>query len=97
MGMGHGRVSDDASIHKSEYSIEFGNTCKFSSFCFINGLGFMLFEEGFEPGLEVFSEFKEVQTAYLLDVDAGVDPGRGLNHCLGDHCGDLSENDVYLP
>ena len=42
----------------------------------------MLFEEGFEPGLEVFSELEEVQAAYLLDLDAGVDPERGLNYCL---------------
>ena len=42
----------------------------------------MLFEESLEPGLEVFSEFEEVQAAYLLDLDAGVDPGRGLNDCL---------------
>ena len=89
MGMGHGGFSDDASIHKSEYSIEFGDTCKFSGFGFVNGLGFMLFEEGFKPGLKVFSEFEEVQTAYLLNLDAGVNPGRRLNHCLSDHCGDL--------
>ena len=43
----------------------------------------MLFEEGFEPGLEVFSELEEAQAAYLLDLDAGVDLERGLNHCLG--------------
>ena len=67
----------------SEDSIEFGDTCQFIGFGFANGLGFVLFEEGFEPGLEVFSEFEEVQAAYLLDLDAGVDLGRGLNHCLG--------------
>jgi hypothetical protein len=91
-----GLLSDDAGIHEDEDQIEFGDTSKFSGFGFANGLGFVFFEEGFEPGLEVFGEFEKVETAYLLDLDAGVDPGRGLNHCLGDHCGDLDESDVIV-
>jgi hypothetical protein len=86
--------SDDAGVHQGEDPIEFCDASKFSGFGFADGLGFVFFEEGFEPGLEVFGEFEEVETAYLLDLDAGVDPGGGLNHGLGDHCGDLDERDV---
>jgi hypothetical protein len=85
IGMGRGGFSDDTGVHQGEDPIEFGDTGKFSGFGFIDGLGFVLFEEGFEPGLEVFGEFEEVEAAYLLDLDAGVDPGGGLNHGLGNH------------
>jgi hypothetical protein len=64
-------------------TIEFGDAREFSAFGFTNGLGFVFFEEGFESGLEVFGEFEQVEAAYLLDLDAGVDPGEGLNHGLG--------------
>jgi hypothetical protein len=94
IGMGRGGFSDDAGVHQGEDAIEFGDTGKFSGFA--DGLGFVFFEEGFESGLEVFGEFEQVETEYLLDLDAGVDPGRRLNHGLGDHCSDLDESDICL-
>jgi hypothetical protein len=96
IGMGGGGFSDDAGIHQGEDAIEFGDACEFSSFGFADGLGFVFFEEGFESGLEVFGEFEQVEAAYLLDLNAGVNPGGGLNHGLGDHCGDLDKRDVVL-
>jgi hypothetical protein len=96
IGMGRGGFSDDAGIHEGEDPIEFGDTSKFSGFGFADGLGFVFFEEGFESGLEVFGEFEQVEAAYLLDLDTGFDPGGGLNHGLGDHCGDLNESDMGL-
>jgi hypothetical protein len=94
--MGRGGFSDEAGVHQGEDAIEFGDTGEFSGFGVVDGLGFVFFEEGFEPGLEVFGEFEQVEAAYLLDLDTGVDPGGGLNHGLGDHCGDLNECDVGL-
>jgi hypothetical protein len=94
--MGRGGFSDDAGVHEGKDPIEFGDTSKFSGFSFADGLSFVFFEEGFEPGLEVFGEFEQVEAAYLLDLDAGVDPRRGLNHCLSNHCGDLNQRDVGL-
>ncbi len=91
-----GGFSDDAGIHQGEYPIEFGDACEFSGFSFADGLGFVFFEEGFEPGLAVFGEFEQVEATDLLDLDAGVDPGGRLNHSLGDHCDDLNERDVDL-
>lgn len=84
-----GGFSNDAGVHEGKNAIEFGDACKFSRFRFANGLGFVFFEERFKSGLEFFGEFEEVETTDLLDLDAGIDPGEGLNHCLGDHCCDL--------
>jgi hypothetical protein len=85
MVMGLGGFGDDAGIHEGEDAIEFGDACEFGGFGFAEGLGFVFFEEGFETGLEVLGEFKEVESSDLLNLDIGVDPGGGLDHCLGDH------------
>jgi hypothetical protein len=96
MGMGRGRFGDDPGVHQGEDAVEFGDAREFGGFGFGDGLGFVFFEEGFESSLEVVGKFEQVEATHLLDLDAGVDPRRGLNHGLGDHCGDLIESNVYL-
>lgn len=74
MLMGRSGFSDDAGIHEGEDAIEFSYPRKLSSFRFAEGLVFMLFKEGFEADLEIVGEFEQAEPAYLLDLDAGVNP-----------------------
>jgi hypothetical protein len=52
------RVDASDEVVAATIAIEFGNACKFSGFGFVDGLGFVFFKQGFEPGLEFFGEFE---------------------------------------